>query len=214
MGTKARHRVFSIYRDTNKPVVLPPDWEVPGELQTRTFTIHGQDYTLYTQPGVFSWDHLDEGSAFLLDTIAALDLPKGGRILDAGCGYGIIGMVAQRELEPYQVVWVDDDLLAIQCVQATLPDEEHIIAADLTQTSLTGKFDIILCNPPFHREHDKDLGFMRGFAPRASTMLKPNGKLIIVANSFLPYREVLEPRFSQISTAANNDKFQVLVTSV
>lgn len=206
-ANKSRHRLFSIQR----PDVLHPpvEWGRPWERQTRTFTIHEHDYTVVTRPGVFSWDHLDDGTALLLDHLP--DLPPGLRLLDAGCGYGIIGMVAAHELAAESVVYADDDLLAVDCVRATQPTA-IVLNADLTRDRLPdhAPFDLILCNPPFHRDHIAETSFMRQFADIATDMLNPAGRLVIVANSFLPYRDLLAVNFTAVDQVVDDGRFQVL----
>lgn len=205
LGNKARHRIFSALR----PDGFVNPWH--HEPQKRTFHVFDKDYSLYTHPGIFSYDHLDEGTAFLLAHLHELALPEAPRLLDAGCGVGIVGMVAERELNSRKVVWVDSDLLAVRCVQKTLPTAP-VIAADLTHDLLAAHspFDAILCNPPFHKEHEKSMGFMRSFARRAREMLVPGGRLVIVFNSFLPYWEVLEEHFAEIEFIADDGRFQIL----
>ncbi|HLA44575.1 MAG TPA: methyltransferase, partial [Aggregatilineales bacterium] len=118
LGTKARHRIFAVVCG-DEMLSIPEDWGTPWEPYQMTITVHERDYVLYTQPGIFSYEHLDLGTEFLLDNLDALDLPEHPRILDAGCGYGIVGMVAQQELNPGKVVWADSDLLAVRCTQKT-----------------------------------------------------------------------------------------------
>jgi 16S rRNA (guanine1207-N2)-methyltransferase len=209
LGSKARHRIFSAMRPAD--LTIPPDWTQPGDYLYREFTIHGERYDLVTHPGVFSYDHLDDGTALLLDQLPTLELPPGLRVLDAGCGIGIIGMVAARTLQPESVVLADSDLLAIRCVRQSLPDS-RIIAADLTQQPLTeiAPFDMILCNPPFHQNHANSIAFMTSFADNARRMLVHGGQLILVYNHFLPYRELLGKHFDSVQVFADDGRYTVI----
>ncbi|HOF87367.1 MAG TPA: methyltransferase, partial [Armatimonadota bacterium] len=54
-------------------------------------TLRGVPLKLWTDRGVFSRGHTDPGSAEL---ITAMDLTGARRILDLGCGYGVIGIAA------------------------------------------------------------------------------------------------------------------------
>src|SRR5205814_9151177 len=46
---------------------------------------------LWSQPGVFSWDRLDPGTALLLDRAAGL----AGRGADLGCGVGVLAKIGR-----------------------------------------------------------------------------------------------------------------------
>jgi 16S rRNA G1207 methylase RsmC len=209
LATKAHHRLIAVQRPAQ--IIIPPEWGIPWQPEQRVFHVHGADYPLFTHPGIFSYEHLDEGTAFLLDNLDRLNASPGLRILDAGCGVGIIGMVAQRELSPKKVVWVDTDLLAVKCVRTSLPGAS-VLAADLTHDLLAGHtpFDLILCNPPFHQEHAQSTAFMNGFAQRARQMLAPDGDLVIVFNRFLTYWDILETHSYQVQFIAENGRYQVL----
>jgi 16S rRNA (guanine1207-N2)-methyltransferase len=209
LGSKARHRIFSAMRPAD--LTIPPDWTQPGDYLHRTFTIHGENYELVTHPGVFSYDHLDDGTSLLLDQLVTLEIPPGLRVLDAGCGIGVIGMVAARTLQPQEVVLVDSDLLAIHCVRQSLPEGE-VIAADLMQQPLTEvePFDLILCNPPFHQDHAQSTRFMTSFAGNARRMLVHGGQLILVYNHFLPYRELLGKHFDFVQVLAEDGRYVVI----
>jgi 16S rRNA (guanine1207-N2)-methyltransferase len=58
---------------------------------TVQFTLLGETYSWRSDLGVFSKDSLDDGTRFLLETIAQADL--GEKILDLGCGAGPIGLI-------------------------------------------------------------------------------------------------------------------------
>jgi 16S rRNA (guanine1207-N2)-methyltransferase len=67
--------------------------------------IDGAKVRLQTAGGVFSPDHIDGGTAVLL---AHLDLaPKGGDILDLGCGWGPIALSLASH-SPRATIWAVD----------------------------------------------------------------------------------------------------------
>ena len=212
LATKARHRIFAAAAPGE--INPPSDWESPWLPRKQTFEIHEKRYEVYTQPGVFSHDHLDPGTATLIDALLPRlgDFPRGSTVLDAACGYGILGLVAQRELSPACVVFTDVDLLALSCLKRTSP-EAMVVASDLTHSPPLPRapFDLILCNPPFHQEHAKDLSLMHAFAPYARKVLNRGGQLALVANSFLPYRKLLAPHFCRVETLACTPQYQVLL---
>lgn len=111
-------------------------------------TINGQDVLVNTAGGIFSPDHIDQGTAVLLTHLE--QAPAGGNILDIGCGWGPIALsLASRS--PKATIWAIDvnersleltaanaKRLGINNIRCAKPDE---VPADLT-------FSGIWSNPP------------------------------------------------------------------
>lgn len=56
----------------------------------RRVHLQGLEYTVATQPGVFSHDHVDKGTAVLLDKVPVPETTTGELAVDIGCGWGPI----------------------------------------------------------------------------------------------------------------------------
>lgn len=209
LGTKQRHRIISMTRTTQTQ--LSPEWLDFAQPQPVTMTVADEEYTVHTQPGVFSYAHLDDGTGLLLETLDELEIIPNQRFLDAGCGYGIVGMVLERKFAPAQVVWADVDLLALNCVRMSLPDK-RVVYADLAEKGLPddARFDWIICNPPFHEKHAVDTSFMHHLVENAPNLLKTKGQMLFVYNSFLPYLKLLEANFTAATVVAENSQFRVV----
>ena len=105
------------------------DW-----LQQYELSFDGQPLQLVSLPGVFSHGRLDEGSELLLAELRAL--PE-GRVLDFGCGSGVLSIVMARRNPGCRFELVDIDALAIYCAGQSLalngieaevyPSEDHVI---------------------------------------------------------------------------------------
>ena len=68
-------------------------------------TLDGRRVRMTTAGGVFSPEHLDTGTAVLLEHLD--EVPSGGNILDVGCGWGPIALaIAARS--PKATVWAID----------------------------------------------------------------------------------------------------------
>jgi 16S rRNA (guanine1207-N2)-methyltransferase len=65
------------------------DPSVPFERQRFTASVWGRSLTLVSGSGVFSAGRLDPGTAVLL---RETEPPTSGRVLDLGCGYGVLGL--------------------------------------------------------------------------------------------------------------------------
>jgi 16S rRNA (guanine1207-N2)-methyltransferase len=211
MGYKASHRIATATRPDI--VTLPPGWS-PGTPQTRTISRPEGDYTIITLPGVFSWDHLDDGTALLLDD---LTIKPESSVLDMGCGYGIIGLVAARA--GAQVIMVDDDLLAVRCASASveansLAERCTVQPGDITSSVKGQKFDWVLSNPPFHRETDVTTSIAYRIIRESKNVLKPRGRLRIVANRFLPYDGPMNEIYGNVTTITETSRYRVLESRV
>lgn len=67
--------------------------------------INGIAVSVETAGGIFSPDHIDQGTAVLLDHLDKV--PPGGHLLDVGCGWGPIALsLASRS--PHATVWAID----------------------------------------------------------------------------------------------------------
>ncbi|MCZ2402200.1 class I SAM-dependent methyltransferase [Paenarthrobacter sp. Z7-10] len=83
-----------------------------------------------------------DGEARLIDAM----VPRGSRILDAGCGPGRVG--AELANRGHNVVGVDVDPELIAAARATHPDGEWLVAdlaeLDLPERGITDPFDLIV----------------------------------------------------------------------
>ena len=100
----------------------------------------------------------------LLGAWAPLD--GASRMLDVGCGCGLLSLMAAQRVVDASVVGIDvDDESVIQARQnvAESPFAHRIIIRkqDVRQMDVEGGFDHILCNPPFHVESTMPPRFSR-----------------------------------------------------
>lgn len=149
---------------------------------------------LWSQPGLFSWDSVDPGTAMLL----ALLPPLEGRGADFGCG---IGLLARKILDTPTVrslLLIDIDRRAIEAARRNVTDAR---ASFLWRDLRTGlppqarELDFVVMNPPFHDggTEDRELGAI--FIRRAAEALRPGGVCWLVANRHLPYEAALREYF-------------------
>src|SRR5690554_407972 len=83
-------------------------------LNTINLTAKGYDLVFKTDPMVFSPYGLDRGTAALLSVVA---ISTHDRVLDLGCGYGVVGIMAAQIVGEDQVVLVDVDPVAVKLAQ-------------------------------------------------------------------------------------------------
>lgn len=171
---------------------------------------------LISYPGVFAHGAVDAATRLLLDTITDKPPADGTRVLDFGCGCGIVGLTLLSAQPGLRLDMVDSYALALQAAREnadTLGLRARVIASD-GLSDVDGPYDLIVSNPPFHQGVDQDLSVTRGLIEQTGAVLRPDGRLVLVANVHLPYRGWLEPWFRQIHVAARTRSFQVLSASI
>ena len=80
--------------------------------RTVPFAFHGARLQFDLATTVFSSAGVDPGSALLLRHLQTVSLTPGARILDLGCGHGVLGIVLQSLDPTRHVTYVDRDALA------------------------------------------------------------------------------------------------------
>ncbi len=168
------------------------------------------DLHLQAEPGVYAAGKLDPGTALLLETLD-VTLVAGKKVLDIGCGYGLLSLKAA--LAGGAVTALEDDLLA---VRSTYANAQHYgldirtLHSDVnSELHENETFDTVLMNPPFHVGKQVILGVPKAFIAAAYKHLLPGGELVLVANKALAYEGLLE-HFSYWETLATNQQFKVL----
>jgi 16S rRNA (guanine1207-N2)-methyltransferase len=194
-------------------LTVPADWAQtsPWQPQMRSLARPEGQYAIVTMPGVFSWEHLDDGSALLLDH---LGVEPGSTVLDIGCGTGIVGMVAAR-LGAAHVTLIDDNLLAVRCARASIQANDlaercTVLPGDVTGPVRDRQFDLVLSNPPFHEGREVATGTAGRIIHEGYAVLGPGGRLRLVANRFLPYDRVMREAFGNVTVIAATGRYYVL----
>ena len=165
------------------------------------------DLQLWSQPGLFSWNRLDRGTALLLENLPAL----AGRGADLGCGNGFLahGVLASPKVSALHLV--DVDRRAIETARRNTADGRVALQwADVRDGLPFEGLDFVVMNPPFHDAGAEDKGLGRLFIERASGVLRQGGQLWMVANRNLPYEAALKPKFRRASTVVERDGFKVI----
>lgn len=161
---------------------------------------HIDNLALCTQPGIFSWDRLDPGSALLLRHLPTLS----GRGADLGCGLGILARAVLKSEKVAALALVDIDRRAIEMARRNVDEARASVHwADLrgSEPALSG-LDFVVTNPPFHDGGAEDQALGRTFIARAAAALRPGGTLLLVANAHLPYEAPLRAAFRTVTPTA------------
>lgn len=191
-----------VVREGAKPFQLA-DWQRSVQL-----TLPDQTVELVSLPGVFSHGRLDEGSQLLLEELAPL---PAGRVLDFGCGAGVLATVLARRNPDSRFDLVDVDALALYCAEQTLRAngvEGHVYPSD-GLSDVHGRFAGVVSNPPFHTGIRHDTSIAEEFFNKVTRNLLPGGELRIVANGFLRYPPLIEEHIGPCTVLRETSRFKV-----
>lgn len=194
---RARARVARFERDAGEG----PRAEETPPIEASVTPLEGEPIalSLATRPGVFSARKLDAGSALLLTHLARFvgyKPPK--RVVDLGCGTGVLGLAAASLFPEAECLLVDADARAVACAQA---NAERLGFGDRCQTAWWDarepaageRFDLALINPPFHQHGaEVDLGPALALFESLPDWLGRGGRALVVANRTLPWESPLE----------------------
>ncbi len=207
-------RILSATKNSNQPAD-PTVFEGPfvsfDAFRELSVTLRNNPLVLFSRPGVFSWDHLDEATEVLANN---LDIPGGSSVLDLGCGSGALGIVASKLSGGGPLTMLDADVEAVRSAQksaeaANVPNF-RVLPSDVAGTVLNEKFDVIVTNPPFHVGKQTEFSVPLQFIEDSWEVLKPGGRIFLVANRTLPYELPIKERFGQVSTIHDGRRFKVL----
>lgn len=120
-----------------------------SDRQTVRTTLRGTSFEFVTDAGVFSKEAIDFGSRLLIET---MDIAETDVVLDVGCGYGPIGLVAAALASRGRVTMVDINERAVELAKDNAR-RNGITNVDIVQgdsfENMAGKsFAKIVTNPP------------------------------------------------------------------
>jgi 16S rRNA (guanine1207-N2)-methyltransferase len=198
---KAHHRIVS--------GLAPRDATLHSPMWTRLIADTGPQLCastgLWTQPGVFSWNRLDPGTALLLSHFPTLY----GRGADLGCGIGHLSRAALAMPKVSHLTAIDLDRRAVEAAKRNLDDPRlTVVWGDALASNLTG-LDFVVMNPPFHDGGAEDRALGQGFVRAAASALRTGGRCCLVANRHLPYEATLAASFAKVTEMAVGHGFKV-----
>ncbi len=175
--SKFHSRVFWLSKGAKEP---PAYWRGLGTLQPVA------DSSWRSQPGIFSWDRIDDGSNLL-----ARHLPGdlAGHVADFGCGWGYLARdLLARPGGIARIDLIDAEHLALDAARANVEDARASFHwLDLASEPAPATYDAIVCNPPFHTGRASTPALGQKVIEAAARALKSGGRFYMVANRGLPY---------------------------
>ncbi|MGU3399369.1 class I SAM-dependent methyltransferase [Brucellaceae bacterium D45D] len=170
------------------------------------------DEVFRTEAGMFSHGAIDKGSALLVPHMEKIVF---GHVADLGAGWGYLA--AQSLKFSDRITAIDLFEADYEALEAARDNLERLGARvpmtfnwfDVTSEKLTGIYDTVIMNPPFHEGRVTDVSLGQAFIAAAASRLKTGGRLLMVANRQLPYEAALKARFKSVTMLEEASGFKI-----
>ena len=144
-------------------------------------TLLGASLRFITDAGVFSKEHVDPGTRLLVESAP---LPPKGRVLDLGCGYGVVGIAVAKARPDLEVELVDINERAVDLARrnAALNGVSGVtvrLSDGFAAIPAEERFALILTNPPYRAGKD----VVYALVEEARQRLEPDGALAVVGRT-------------------------------
>ena len=152
-------------------------------------------YVFHTLPTLFSYRKIDNGTIQMLEHV---ELKADDKVLDLGCGYGVVGIWAARNIGEENVVMSDINIAALEMadenVNANSLDTIQIICSNGFENIPDKDFTLIMSNPPYHTNFSVAKDFIEG----SYKHLKTGGRLVMVTKRFAWYKNKMQAVFDGV----------------
>jgi len=154
-----------------------------------------------TEPTVFSPNAVDIGT---LSMLSLIDFSENDKVLDLGCGYGVVGILAAKKIGGQNVVMCDISEIAVNLAKRNaelngVPNIDTRISNGLDNI-IENDFTLILSNPPYHT----DFSVAKHFIESGFKKLKIGGRMVMVTKRLEWYRNKLSSVFGGVKVQELN----------
>ena len=172
------------------------------------------DMEICAHGGVFAGANLDIGTRVLLEVLDSTPGRQNQRIIDFGCGTGVLATHLARIRPTATIIATDQSFAAVRSARETLAanglaDRVTVVRDDGLSTQPDGSADLIVFNPPFHSGAAVHAQTSLRLFAEAGRVLAPGGELWVVANRHLSYRAALRRLVGSTRTVRATPKFVV-----
>ncbi len=206
---KAHGRVFWLAR----PAALSPEVAAEVAAWAAAAAPRPNAEGLVTAPGMFSPEHADPGSRRLAEAVAGR---LSGRVADLGAGWGWVAraaLAACPEIAELDLHEAEARALDAARVNVTDPRARFHWTDVARLAPGPARCDAVIANPPFHRGRAAEPALGAAFIAAAARILKPEGRLFLVANRQLPYEAPLAAAFRHVERLAEDRAYKVFLAA-
>ena len=153
--------------------------------------INGKQIIIKNTSGLFSPLHADRGTLAMLSVV---ELSCGMKVLDLGCGCGIVGIYSALCCGQENIVMCDIDPLAVESAAYNAEANGLKIASYVSDGLASvpeAGFDVILSNPPYQ----SDFAVAKHFIEKGFNRLKIGGQMYMVTKRRTWYENKLRAIF-------------------
>ena len=174
-------------------------------------------YQFQTAPGLFSAKRVDAGSRMLANHF---DGKISGNVADLGAGWGYLSAQLARRcnkitgIDLFEAEWHGIELCRHNLKAVGDGVKFNYFWHDVIFEPISAKYDWVIMNPPFHQGSTSSADLGRAFIETAASILKPNGRLLMVANRQLAYEHVIKRRFSRFTMCEEDGGYKVLLAKI
>lgn len=171
-----------------------------------TLELAGRERPWVSYPGLFAHGRLDDGTSLLLDV---LTVPSGSvRVLDYGCGTGILGGALRARNPELGVDLLDADAVALEAASENVPGGRPVLGDGLDAVR-DARYRRIVSNPPYHEGKAETLRVVERLIADAPARLTDGGALEMVVQRRLPVERPLREAFSEVEAVAETGTHRV-----
>lgn len=157
--------------------------------------VNDVELLLATDEIIFSPKAVDRGT---LSMLSLIDFKPEDKVLDLGCGYGVVGILAAKIIGGERVIMCDISPIAVKLARENA-ELNHvgsisILESDGLEGILDNDFTLILSNPPYHA----DFSVAKRFIEDGFKKLVVGGKLVMVTKRKEWYKKKLTAVFGGV----------------
>lgn len=170
--------------------------------------IWSNDVLINGLDGVFSPNRIDRGTKLMLENISISNEDK---VLDLGCGTGVVGISIAKKIGISNVVMVDIDSKAVECSRRNLElnnlSDIKLIRSNGFEMIEDTDFTLILSNPPYHA----DFSVAKNFIEHGKKHLIKSGKMVLVVKRLNWYKNKMTSIFGGVKVL-ETDGYYILTS--
>lgn len=141
--------------------------------------------------------------------LSCVEFAADERVLDLGCGYGVVGILAAKLIGQQNVFLTDADPAAVECAKANaaangVPDVSVTLSDGFADFHETG-FTKILCNPPYHT----DFAVAKRFILKGFNRMAIGGTMSFVTKRDKWYRNKMGAAFGGVNVTQANGYYVI-----
>ncbi len=171
----------------------------------------GKNFEFLTASSVFSKRRIDLGTRLLIESMV---LPKEGCVLDIGCGYGAVGIVAASLNPKLHVVMTDVNIRAVRLTRKNMESNKtpnaEVRHGKFYEPVKDLLFNCVLSNPPVSAGMETVKAIVKG----APQVLADGGTFQMVIRSKIGSKTLpaaFEETFGNVKVLARGSGFRVLL---